>query len=190
MSKRGKNNDKAIECNKCQSWIHIKCNNITIKQDKNFQNNEEEIFECKNCCKCQVCNKIVASNHRAIECNICQRWVYIKCKKLDQKDYNTYQANGDKKFFCINCLTETLPLQSVNNTQLHLTTKGIDFPDEVNVDDIYLSATQLNMINNINQAIGSGFGLLEDSNDTDTENEINPIDCKCYTTDQFNEKKN
>ena len=110
-------------------------------------------------------------------------------QKLDQNDYNTYQANGDKKFFCINCLTETLPFQSLNNTQLHLTTKGIDFPDEVNVDGIYLSASQLNIINNINRAIDSGFGLLEVSKDTDTENEINLIDCKYYTTDQFNEKK-
>ena len=56
------------------------------------------------------------------------------------------------------------------------------------MDGIYLSATQLNMINNINKVIDSGFGLLEVSNDTDTENEINPIDCKYYTTDQFNDK--
>ena len=79
-----KDNDKAIECSKCQTWIHIKCNNITTKQYKHFhfQDNPEEIFECKNCTKCKVCIRTVAANHHAIECNICLRWVHIKCNKL------------------------------------------------------------------------------------------------------------
>ena len=42
---------KAIECNKCQTWIHINCNKLTTKQYKHFQDNPDEIFECKNCNK-------------------------------------------------------------------------------------------------------------------------------------------
>ena len=145
--KEVKNNDKAIECNKCQSWIHIKCNKLTIKQYKHFQNNQEETFECKNCTKCQVCNKTVAANHRAIECSICLKWIHIKCYKLDQKDYNTFQTNEDTHFYCIKGMTDALPFLNLNNNQFDLTSRAIDFPDEVNIDDIFLSTTQLDMIN-------------------------------------------
>ena len=74
--KEVKNNDKAIECNKCLTWIHIKCNKLTNKQYKHFQDNPEEKFECKNCYKCNICSKIVAANHHAIECDMFQMGPY------------------------------------------------------------------------------------------------------------------
>ena len=43
------------------------------------------------------------------------------------------------------------------------------------------------MIKEINKAIDRGFDLDDDS--PDTENEINPIDCKYYTINQLNDKK-
>ena len=117
------------------------------------------------------------------------KWVHIKCNKLDQKDYNTFQTNEDTHFYCIKCMTDTLPFLNLNNNQFDLTSRAIDFPDEVNIDDIFLSTTQLDMIKKINVAIGNGFDLNDDKTDNDTENEIHPINCKYYTTDQFNELK-
>ena len=72
----------------------------------------------------------------------------------------------------------------VNN----LTTKGIDYPNEVNIDNIFLSTTQLNMMQKINKAIEYSFNFNDDKVDLDTETEINPIDCKYYTINQFNDK--
>ena len=128
-----------------------------------------------------MCNKVVAINHHAIECNICLKWVHIKCNKLDKKDYTAYQLDEDMPFCCIKCLAETLPLQDLDNNQFELTSQGIDIPEEVNVNDILLSTTQKYMINKINAAIGRGFDLSDEINET------NPIDCKYYTIDQFKE---
>ena len=102
-----KETDKAIECDKCKYWIHTKCNNITSKQYKNLQNNPDETFICKNCNKCNICDKTVAKNHKAIECNTCLKWVHIKCNKLDAKDYTAYLNDENLDFFCINCLSKT-----------------------------------------------------------------------------------
>ena len=42
-------------------------------------------------------------------------------------------------FYCIECLADTLPLLNLNNNQFDLTTQGVDYPDEVNVDEIFLT---------------------------------------------------
>ena len=183
-----KESEKAVECNKCKSWIHIKCNKLTVKQYRHFQNNPEEVFECKNCNKCNVCNKTVAVNHQAIECDICLKWVHIKCNKLDKKDYHAYRINSDNHFYCIKCLTETLPLLKLNNNQFDLTAQGIDFPEEININEIFLSANQLDMIKKINIAIGNGLDFDENA-ENDSENEIHPINCKYFTIEQLNDKK-
>ena len=86
-------------------------------------------------------------------------------------------------------MSDTLPFLNLNNNQFDLTSKAIDFPDEVNIDDIFLNTTQLDMIKKINVAIRNGFDLNDDETGNDTENEIHPIDCKYYRTDQFNEHK-
>ena len=62
------NDDRAIKCDKCLSWIHIKCNKLTVKQYKHFQEHQDERFECINCSSCGICKKKVATNHHAIEC--------------------------------------------------------------------------------------------------------------------------
>ena len=43
---------------------------------------------------CGVCQRAVAETHRAICCNICQKWVHIKCNNLDKNDYNFFQENS------------------------------------------------------------------------------------------------
>ena len=56
--------DKSIVCDKCDNWIHIKCNKIevTVKQYEQYQENPELTFKCKNCSKCGVCDKNIAKN--------------------------------------------------------------------------------------------------------------------------------
>ena len=43
------NNHLAIECSNCNLWSHIKCNNISRKQYKFYQENADEIFFCLKC---------------------------------------------------------------------------------------------------------------------------------------------
>ena len=180
--------DKAIECNKCQKWIHIKCNKITDRQYKHFQGNPKEIFECKNCNKCNICEKTIAPSHKAIECKICLRKVHIKCNKFDNNDYNSYQNDKEMQLPCIKCLTDTLPFLNLDNNKFNLAIKGIDCPDEVNISDVHLNSAQLDMADKINRAISNN--LNPHNEDTlDTNNVTKPIDCQYYTINQFNFNK-
>ena len=55
---------------------------------------------------CGVCSRPVAFNHKAIICDICQKWIHLRWNKLDDKDYKFFQddINFDEKFFCLNCV--------------------------------------------------------------------------------------
>ena len=64
-SKEVKDCDRALMCDKCEEWIHIK---VTVKQHKHHQNNENEIFECKNCSKCND-TPILDSDIQLNSCN-------------------------------------------------------------------------------------------------------------------------
>jgi len=50
---------------------------------------------------CGVCSKPVATNHKAIECDLCKQWIHIKCNKLGKNDYKFFQDanNADEHFF-------------------------------------------------------------------------------------------
>ena len=78
-------------------------------------------------------------------------------------------------FFCINCTADTLPFLKLDNNQFELTAKGINVPEEMNMNEMFLSKSQLYIIKKINEAVGSGFDV---DNDKDSENEVHPIDCQ------------
>ena len=117
-----------------------------------------------------------------IKCDLCSKWVHLKCNKLDKKNYVSYQTQ-EMDFFCIKCIADTLPLLNLDNNQFELTAKGIKVPEEIDMNEMFLSVSQLNIIKKINEAVGSGFDV---GNDTEIENEAHPIDCKYYTIEQLN----
>ena len=49
---------------------------------------------------CGICFRPVAFNHKAIVCDACEKWIHIKCNKLDDKDYKYFQddINRDENF--------------------------------------------------------------------------------------------
>ena len=183
-------NDKAIECEKCNNWIHIKCNNISTKQCKQYQDNSEDTFQCKNCNKCGMYDKMVAKNHHAIECNICCRWIHLKCNKLSEKEYNFFQENKNMPFFCIKCMADYVPFLTLDDKQFELTAKGIDYTEEIDLSSIFISQPQLEMLDRFNAAINNiTFDLNEENNIIENENIIPPANCKYYTIDKFHTQK-
>ena len=56
---------------------------------------------------CGICKKSVNSNHRALQCDICDFWVHIKCNGLSDSDYLRLQLS-DEKWFCSKCTSEIL----------------------------------------------------------------------------------
>ena len=88
------------------------------------------------------------------------------------------------QFYCIHCLSDTLPLLNLDNKQFDLTTQGINYPENLDINEIFLNHKQVNMIEEINKAIDRGFDINEDG-----DNEISPINCKYYTINEINDQK-
>ena len=56
---------------------------------------------------CLKCNRAVAKNHKAVQCDICDKWVQIACNNFNT---NTYKKLKDKSpWYCICCLQKELP---------------------------------------------------------------------------------
>ena len=51
---------------------------------------------------CNICEKSVSDNDDAIQCDICQAWMYLKCNKLSHIDYKYLQRSSDP-WFCLCC---------------------------------------------------------------------------------------
>ena len=43
---------------------------------------------------CKICNKNVNHKDHAIQCDICNCWVHIKCNNLNYIDYKYLQGNN------------------------------------------------------------------------------------------------
>ena len=126
--------DYAVQCDKCKLWVHIGCNKITQKAYSSW--NSSKHFECKKCNECKLCDSVEAKNHKVIEWNLCSRWVHIKCNRLGDKDYTAYIADPSKHFFCIDCCNFIFPFNSLTNMQQQLTSKGIEYPEDLDVRDV------------------------------------------------------
>ena len=75
---------------------------------------------------CRICKKPVASNHRAIECDVCHVWVHIKCNNVSQEAYNKYVDSGNKNlnWICLPCINDAVPFVEVPDEILKLTLQG------------------------------------------------------------------
>ena len=84
---------------------------------------------------CGICQKTVAKNHRAIECEICKNWIHIKCNFVSKDFYNSLidenqdvnLSNENKtKWMCINCTNSDIPFSKIDDKSLYLLAKGVD----------------------------------------------------------------
>ena len=57
---------------------------------------------------CGTCCKPVAVNHRAILCDICNKWIHAKCNGIDKTHYEAL-IDQENSWCCINCINNSLP---------------------------------------------------------------------------------
>ena len=76
---------------------------------------------------CKICKKAVANSHRAVQCDICQSWVHIKCNNISAKDYDQ-MINSNDSFYCIKCLNDNFPYSSLNKANFRLALNNLEFP--------------------------------------------------------------
>ena len=67
---------------------------------------------------CKICQKAIAKNHRAIECDNCNLWVHIKCNKINLQTYKCLQYNYSTAWYCLNCFQQTIPFSNITNKEL------------------------------------------------------------------------
>ena len=90
-----------------------------------------------------ICEKIFASNHNAICCDICNKLEHISCKDISRCCYRKLQKDSTP-WYCKNCLKQILPYNKLTDYQLKalmldkvltspkllLTNDHLLFPDE------------------------------------------------------------
>ena len=67
---------------------------------------------------CLVCNRAVAKNHRAVQCDLCDSWVHIACNNLKVYAYRKLQKVKSAWYY-ICCFRKELPYGSTHDTQLN-----------------------------------------------------------------------
>ena len=64
-----------------------------------------------------VCNRAVTKNHEAVQCDCCDRWVYITCNYLNVYTYRKLQKDKSP-WYCLSCLKKEMPFCSLKNEHL------------------------------------------------------------------------
>ena len=72
---------------------------------------------------CKICNKAVANNHHAVQCDKCHIWVQIKCNKINLQTYKFLQKNSSV-WYCIKCFEDIVPFGTISNEELFKTNQG------------------------------------------------------------------
>ena len=65
---------------------------------------------------CRICEKNVSDKDKAVQCDLCELWVHIKCNNLNYLDYR-YLQNSNKSWYCIECCSTIFPFNSLLNNK-------------------------------------------------------------------------
>ena len=129
---------------------------------------------------CGICCKPVASNHRAVQCDVCNLWIHIKCNSISPGEYEKLKETEDLQWFCVKCFKNNVPFSDTPNEILNLTLQGKNphyTPVLISKQDSDGFVSLLKTLEKID------FG--KDPDDPGTF--VN--DCNYYTLSEFNEIK-
>ena len=65
---------------------------------------------------CRICAKSIRDKDKAVQCDLCELWIHIKCKNLNYLDYR-YLQNCDESWYCIECCSTFLPFNSLSSNK-------------------------------------------------------------------------
>ena len=57
---------------------------------------------------CRICIKNVSDKDKAVQCDLSELWVHIKCNNLNYLDYR-YLQNSNESWYCIECCSTIFP---------------------------------------------------------------------------------
>ena len=76
---------------------------------------------------CKICAKIVHDKDKAVQCDLCELWIHIKCNSLNYLDYR-YLQNCDESWYCIEC----------SNTIFFFNSFPTGTPRQIDVDSTWI----------------------------------------------------
>ena len=65
---------------------------------------------------CKICAKNVHDKDKAVQCDLCELWIHIKCNNLNYLDYR-YLQNCDESWYCIECCSTIFPFNSLSSNK-------------------------------------------------------------------------
>ena len=65
---------------------------------------------------CMICIKNVSDKDKAVQCDLCELWVHIKCNNLNYLDYR-YLQNSNESWYCIECCSPIFPFNSLSSNK-------------------------------------------------------------------------
>ena len=143
---------------------------------------------------CKICKNNVTNSDQAIQCDLCDSWVHIKCNDLNFIDYKFLQNSNDP-WFCISCCSEIFPFSTVKNknfiSNFYDSNKANNIVDK---DSSLLLKPSEHLKHLVNQ-FNNMSSPPDDINSEDHENTIsskyyeNTISSKYYDTDELQNLK-
>ena len=64
----------------------------------------------------QVCTKSVHDKDRAVQCDLCELWIHIKCNCLNYLDYR-YLQNCVESWYCVECCSTIFPFNFLSSNK-------------------------------------------------------------------------
>ena len=120
--------------------------------------------------KCSACDKTIARNNRAVECNACHRRLHIKCGKVKPIEFDRIRAQSVKTWTCPCCLGQLKQLPFANESNFDMSGRLSDTSDTENdsLFDTWSSFDLLAKKHRVNTKIGhinansiAGFGRFD-----------------------------
>ena len=131
-------NLKAICCDICNKWLHLKCTKLSQIEFDFHVSNELEFWRCDSCvpnvCNCQL---VIKKNQKSLKCQLCKTSIHLQCSGITKKDLPKFTREKKQTWYCKWCLAETLPFSNIDTKKLiNLTKKDKQFNIPENVRNI------------------------------------------------------
>ena len=65
---------------------------------------------------CRVCILEVEGDDKSVQCDLCDRWIHIKCAEINHQRYEKLKKDP-LAWYCADCATE-IPFSSLSNKDL------------------------------------------------------------------------
>ena len=130
-------------------------------------------------CQCEIRPRLCKRNQCAIQCDMCDGWIHLKCTGIYPPKFHTL-CSSTESYLCQNCCSKLFPFQTLDGKQLLNEMRN---DDKVNFDinhtnNSFSSAKCLQAGNNIKSLLNDLVTGLDDSKYC-SQAEANIINKKC-----------